>query len=257
MLSDLKYSLVKLIKEVVYPKGEPYSFNGRTLKFKANCRPVKRKFLNYPSDVVRNDVLQINYLENTFKPSDILWDIGSHAGHYAVFAASIVKGENQVFSFEPDSSARKSQMETIQLNKFSPKIKVFDFAVSDQDGVIQFLDQGGNANSHILKKDSGEDGKITKMNCRSLNSLLKELPAPSFVKIDTEGAEIDILKGASELLKNSSVKFICELHPFAWDHFGVTYSEFTDILAAHGRTITLLDDRKSLSELPYYGTVLF
>ena len=95
------------------------------------------------------------------------------------------------------------------------------------------------------------------MNCRSLNSLVKELPAPSFVKIDTEGAEIDILKGASELLKNSSVKFICELHPFAWDHFGVTYSEFTDILAAHGRTIKLLDDQKSMSELPYYGTVLF
>jgi hypothetical protein len=47
--------------------------------------------------VVRIDVLQINYLENTFKPSDVLWDIGSHAGHYAFFAASIVKEENQFF----------------------------------------------------------------------------------------------------------------------------------------------------------------
>ena len=102
------YSTVKIIKKIIYPRGESYSFNGEVLKFKTNFRPVKRKYLNHLSGVVRNDVLQINYLENTFKPSDILWDIGSHAGHYAVFAASIVKGENQVFSFEPDSSARKS-----------------------------------------------------------------------------------------------------------------------------------------------------
>jgi FkbM family methyltransferase len=257
ILTDLKYSLVKSIKEIIFRDGEPYVFNGKTLMFKANCSPVKRKYLNHPSDVVRNDVLQINYLESSFKASDVMWDVGSHNGHYAVFAASIVNGENQVFSFEPDLVARQAQMETIELNQLSQKIKLFDFAVSDRDGVIQFVDLGGNSTSHILKNGSAKEGKVNSLKCRSLNSLLDELTAPTFVKIDTEGAEIDILKGASELLKDSSIKFICELHPFAWEDFGVRYSEFTSILETYGRTITLLDDRKSVDDLPYYGTVLF
>ena len=257
MLSDLKYSMVKTIKEIIFRNGEPYLFNGQTLKFKANCSPVKRKYLSDSSDVVRNDVLQINYLEVTFKATDILWDIGSHNGHYAVLAASIVKGENQVFSFEPDSTARKAQIGTIQLNQFSKKIQLFDFAVGEKDGVIQFMDLGGNANSHIIKNSGPQSENVTVLKCRSLNSLLLELPKPTFIKIDTEGAEIDILKGGSELLKDTNVKFICELHPFAWGSFGVEYNEFISILESFGRKITLLDDRKKTADLPYYGTVLF
>jgi FkbM family methyltransferase len=257
MLNNLKYTLVKKIKAIAFPNGEPYVFNGQTLLFKANSRPVKRKYLNDWSDVVRNDVLQINYMEAIFKPTDVLWDIGSHNGHYSVFGASIVKGENQVFSFEPDSSARKIQMETIELNKFNNKIKVFDFAVSDKDGIIQFMDLGGNSNSHIVKDGATPSGKLISLKCRSLNSLLLELPKPTVIKIDTEGAEIDILRGGSELLKDPAVSFICELHPFAWESFGVKYGEFTSILETYGRKIKLLDDRKSHTDLPYYGTVLF
>jgi FkbM family methyltransferase len=148
-------------------------------------------------------------------------------------------------------------METIGLNQFNDKIRVFDFAVSDKDGVIQFMDLGGNSNSHIVKNGDSRSDKLTTLNCRSINSLLLELPRPTYVKIDTEGAEIDILRGGSELLKDSSVHFICELHPFAWESFGVQYSEFTSILETYGRKLRLLDDRKSPEDLPYYGTVLF
>ncbi|MBK8510779.1 MAG: FkbM family methyltransferase [Saprospiraceae bacterium] len=77
------------------------------------------------------------------------------------------------------------------------------------------------------------------------------------MKIDTEGAEIDILKSASKILQNPSIRFICELHPFAWKKFEVQYHEFENIMKQFNRTITLLDPQKQNSELPYYGTVLF
>jgi FkbM family methyltransferase len=249
--------LVSSIKKIIYSGGEKYEFGGVELLFMPNTRPVKRKYINDQSDVVRNDVLQIFYMEKNFLPEHVLWDIGSHHGHYSVFAASVVKGKDQVFSFEPDDSARNVQTQNILLNHFDDRVQIFDYVVSGTDGTIHFMDEGGNANSHIVYGDEISAAGTVVRETRCLDSLLNVLPRPDFVKIDTEGAEIDILRGGSRLLSDKNVKFICELHPFAWESFGVKYNEFVDILNRYGRKIELLDNRKQVKDLPYYGTVLF
>lgn len=254
----LQPAIVNLVKRVLYLYGEPYSFKNKKLHFSVGSRPVRMKYIDSDNDIVRNDVLQIQYFQKNIKDNDVLWDIGSHHGHYSIFAASLVNGNNQVFSFEPDAAARAVQRKNIDLNKFGQKIKLFDFAMSGSDGDIFFNSQGGNANSHIIKNISNLNrGKVVTIRGRSIDSLLLELPKPTFVKIDTEGAEIDILKGAANLLAMKDVTFICELHPFAWPQFGVQFSDFTSILSKSDRCIELLDHKKSFDQLPYYGTVLF
>ena len=252
-----KHDIIKRIKKIIVGDTEQYNFNNNRLRFLTGSRPIKRKYVNADSDVVRNDVLQINYMEENFKETDILWDIGSHYGHYAIFAASIAKGNGQVFSFEPDAVARKIQERNIELNSFSDKITIFSDAVSNTNGVLYFKELGGNSNSHIVKTDPLTDDHINSVNSVTLDSLAEKLACPTFVKIDTEGAEIDILSKAGSLLKNKNVQFICELHPFAWDAFNVKYETFTNLLKEHGRAITLLDTNKHITGLPFYGTVLF
>lgn len=252
-----KHTIAKAVKEIVYRKGEGYIFNDRRLLFTVGSRPVKRKYINSGSDVVRNDVLQINYFEQNFKPQHVLWDIGAHNGHYSIFAASIAKGANQVFSFEPDSVAREIQLKNIKLNKLENKIVVSDMAVSDRNGSLFFRALGGNANSHIVKDESSSDNNTIEVKTKTLDTLAQELPAPDYIKIDTEGAEIDILKAGGTLLGNRNITFICELHPFAWDSFHVTYNDFLAILKKYDRQVKLLDTNKTLEELPFYGTVLF
>lgn len=252
-----KHKLALAIKKKIIGPVEKYRFAGKKLKFFTGTRPIKRKYVSSKSDVVRNDVLQINYFERNFKPNDVLWDIGSHHGHYSIFAASVVRGEKQVFSFEPDKTAYNLQSRNIALNAMQDRIELFSIAVAGIDGTVLFDSQEGNANSHISKESKGGGERLISINAKTMNTLFEELPNPSFVKIDTEGAEIDILKAADRLLADTSVKFICELHPFAWGNFGVYYYEFVSILQKHNRTIHLLDDKKDLSELPFYGTVLF
>jgi FkbM family methyltransferase len=184
-----------------------------------------------------------------------MWDIGAHWGHYSIFGASIAEKNNQIFAFEPDNSARKTLLSNLALNGFEQKVTVFDSLISDIDGELDFLDLGGNSNSHIVKNSAGQS--TVRKKTRTLNSLLNDLPVPDFIKIDTEGAEIDILRSGSALLNNHKVRFICELHPFAWDEFKVQYSEFQQLVKDSGRTIRLLDEKKQLSDLPFYGTVLF
>lgn len=75
------------------------------------------------------------------------------------------------------------------------------------------------------------------------------------MKIDAEGAEICILKGAKRVLA-SSTKVVCELHPYAWPEFGNTLSELKDSAAAAGRRIRYLDQTAEIGEQAEYGTVL-
>jgi FkbM family methyltransferase len=251
------FSLVKAIKNILFIRGEKYDFSGISLRFLANTRPARMVYLESGNDIVRNDLLQIKFLEKQFKPGQVIWDIGSHYGHYSIFAASVSEHKDRVYSFEPDAKARIVQEKNIAMNSLQDRIKIMDVAVSKEDGIVDFLELNGNSNSHIINGDMVTDSKVRRITSRSLDSLLKEIPCPDFVKIDTEGAEIDILFGGSALLSNPKVNFICELHPFAWDAFGVTYAAFVDLMQKHNRTITLLDARKKSSDLPFYGTVLF
>jgi len=252
-----RHQVIKKIKRLVLGKTESYIFHDTKLSFASGTRPVRRKYLSSTNDVVRNDVLQIYYFEKYFKPTDTLWDIGSHYGHYSIFAASVATGANQVFSFEPDADARSVQYKNIEFNKLQSKIKVLDLAVSSTDGPLFFHSQGGNSTSHIVNAGEKNSADIIEVQAKTVDALLSELPAPSLVKIDAEGAEIDILRHADKLLANPDIRFICELHPFAWESFGVTYTEFENILRKHNRTIELLDKQKNLADLPFYGTVLF
>lgn len=250
-------AVINSIKKFIYGRSEKYKFNGNGLLFKTGSRPIRRKYRDSANSVVRNDVLQIEYFEKEFGPSDVLWDIGSHFGQYSLFAASVAGGKNQVFSFEPDADAKKIQLENIKLNDMWEKIRILDCAVSDSNGILRFKSEKGNSNSHLIKDESDEAADVISVPSRSINSLLSELPEPTFVKIDAEGAEIDILQAASDLLQKKSVRFICELHPFIWNKFQVTYDQFEAIIKKFGRKLELLDPNKRVKDLPFYGTVLF
>jgi FkbM family methyltransferase len=250
-----KHKLIVILKYIFLGKYENYVFANLNLKFKIGTRPIKRKYLNAHNDVVRNDVLQINYFESNFKHDDVLWDIGSHNGHYAIFAAAIAQQNNQVLAFEPDSIARLVLIENIALNNLNNKIQVFPFAISNINGEVNFDQQNGNANSKIIKGTH----VFTNSNVKSytLDTLCDNYRIPTYIKIDVEGAEIDIINEAKTLLINPNVKFIVELHPFAWADFNVSYDMLVKQLEKYNRKITPLDPQKKMNELPFYGTVLF
>lgn len=251
------HRLAGLIKKVIFPGGEPYMFRGERLYFQVGSRPLRRKYITSSSDTVRNDILQIEYFEKEFRSDDVLWDIGSHHGHYSIFAASVVNGNNQVYSFEPDTEAMSVQQKNIKRNAFEKKIQAMNVAVGGINGQMMFSSQHGNANSHLVKLPATEDDDMIAVETVTLNKLLGEIRQPTFVKIDTEGAEIDIIANASQLLSNRSIRFICELHPFAWKNMGVRYEGLLSALGEYGREPLPLDPRKSADDLPFYGSVLF
>lgn len=149
----------------------------------------------------------------------VFWDIGANIGLYSIYAAVKFKGI-EIISFEPSTSNTRTLSRNISINNLENKISIFPLALSDKKNIISYFNEtkfleGGsisNFNSNI-----GYAGKIIKPHQiknkynifgTSIDNLIfsKILKVPNYIKIDVDGIEHLILKGAENLLKNKNLK---------------------------------------------------
>jgi FkbM family methyltransferase len=220
------------------------------------------KYLYSGDSVTRNELRQIEFLLNNVQQGDLALDVGAHAGQYAVLLGALVGARGHVHSFEPDAIARTILDRNISLNHFADRVTVESVALSDQNGTHTFFSLGGNSMSSLARTGLGAAATSASVSETTVQTIRlddflesRRLPVPQWIKIDTEGAEIRILKGAKKTLR--SVRgILCELHPYTWEEFGSTFEELLALVAEAGRTIRCLDPRAKLSDGPVYGTVV-
>jgi len=145
------------------------------------------------------------------RASDIVIDAGANMGVFSAYAAS--KGA-QVYAFEPFPSSLKYLYKTASLNrKLSGKITVIALALMDEKGSLQFTfdDRHLGTASAIIKRDD----KIVELEGISLDEWVAEytIPRIDFIKADIEGAERNLLRGATRILQEFKPKLaICTYH---------------------------------------------
>ena len=261
MAASTRHEAVLALKRLIYgSRGELYKVGANTLRFVPGTRPVRVKYRNVPDLVTRYDALQTELVESTLRPGDFAIDVGAHAGQYGLIMSSLVGPEGRVISFEPDPHARKLYTKNVALNPAVSAPKVEPVALSNTHGSTILFSKGGNANSSLAPAAIGglsPDLEQIEIQTDTLDRYLEaaNLPAPDLIKIDTEGAEINILEGAASVLRSDAV-MICELHPYAWEEFGKSCEDLKSIAAAHGRRIRYLDQDHEIIGEPNYGTVL-
>jgi FkbM family methyltransferase len=193
---------------------------------------------------------------------DTAIDIGSHAGQYALIMAARCGSSGHVAAFEPDPHARRKLERNIALNPAVKPPVVEALAVSDAPGEAVLYSQGGNSQSSLARSGIGEAvaelAETFTVPLVTLDGYLADrgLATPRWVKIDTEGAEIRILKGAPKLLAGAS-NVLCELHPYAWEEFGNSFDELLAAVSQSGRRIRYIDEDAELRAADVrYGAVL-
>jgi FkbM family methyltransferase len=256
------HELVLGLKQFLYgARGEPYRIAGQTLRYLPGTRPVRTCYAESPNSNVRYDALQAIWLSTHLNEGDVAFDIGAHSGSYTILMASRCGQTGHVVAFEPDPYARQLLMKNLSLNPAIKPPMVEGCACSDQIGYAILFSRGGNSQSSLARSavefspvhQSEEIGVSTV----TLDSYLSggHVPSPRCVKIDAEGAEIRILKGARQILA-SGADIVCELHPYAWGEFGNTFAELKQLAAAAGRRIRYLDQDMEIGVQAEYGTVL-
>jgi FkbM family methyltransferase len=256
-------SVISLKRLYYGNRGEPINYGEHRLLFVPGTRPVRLKYLDSPNGTVRNDAKQIKFFLDQVKPGDFVLDIGGNVGQYAVLFASLVTERGSVTSFEPDDSSRALLKKNLALNGFDGRVTVEEIALSDTAGECAFFSTGtADANASFLDPRNGNGSTIRYVDeklvrTKTVDDYLssRNLPCPDWIKLDTEGAEINILRGARETL-TAGARIACELHPYAWPEFSTTFEELLDIVRGCGRTIRYLDDAQNINEGALYGVAL-
>ena len=147
------------------------------------------------------------------------WDIGANVGWFSVFASKIVGPSGRVVSFEPSPEVFDILFAHA---KTAEGVTAIRLGVGNADEVRLFAAHGRSSSSSFVEE-------VTKMNfrfhasvpiqhikveLRKVDSLVKELGSkPSLLKIDVEGFELEVLRGASDLLSSRRPTLIIEVHP--------------------------------------------
>jgi FkbM family methyltransferase len=262
-MKHLYHNAVIALKSIMYMgRGEPIRLGVHTLRYVPGTRPTRLSYRSSPNAVVRNDALQLGFAIEHVKPGQFAIDIGGHKGQFAVLLGALVGPTGRVISFEPDREAHEILHRNLALNGLASRVRVESLAVFEETTTRDFYSNHANSRSSLAESGLGggtpvQGAQRQTVRTVSLDDYLKatSLGSPQFVKIDVEGAEIHVLRGARELLR-SDVTLVCELHPYAWTELGVTFNELLQIVRDANKEIRYLDPKLSVESGANYGAVV-
>ncbi len=139
----------------------------------------------------------------------VAWDIGANVGFYTLAFSRLVGPSGAVYSFEPYASNVVMLLRHVCLNMIE-NVRVIQAALSGGNGIESFQISKSHAQGRL-----GADGStLYNVPTFSPDSFLEKFPAarPDVIKIDVEGAECLVLKGAERLLRGSSPLILLALH---------------------------------------------
>jgi FkbM family methyltransferase len=131
------------------------------------------------------------------KPVADFLDIGAHLGYYSLWYAPRVR---QIHAFEPDPRNHR-WLERNSLR--AANVRVNHLAVSDRTGTVEFRQDASSAQSHVLTDGHRKGEACISVPCTTIDTYWKQNGQGSVCafKVDVEGHEISVLRGAAEMLK--------------------------------------------------------
>ncbi|HSF31081.1 MAG TPA: FkbM family methyltransferase [Candidatus Tectomicrobia bacterium] len=144
---------------------------------------------------------------HTLKPGMTFWDIGAHIGFFSLLASRCVGDSGHIHAFEPLPPNRQRLLAAIDKNG-STNITVHDMALAATHGEALFYAHGSSL-MWTLVPGRGEREGMT-VPCCTLDEMAQSLPLPNLIKIDAEGAEVDILRSGTQFLAAQRPMLIVE-----------------------------------------------
>lgn len=146
-------------------------------------------------------------LEELLRPGDIVWDVGAHIGFFSLLAARLVGPSGRVHAFEPMEANRARLLASLDLNS-AKNVTVHDCALSATSGERILYARGASTMWTLVAERGDPEG--AQIRCRTLDEVAASSPAPTLIKIDAEGAEVDVLRGGLELIAKQRPKLLVE-----------------------------------------------
>jgi FkbM family methyltransferase len=183
--------------------------------------PLRRNLYHRPIiilDVQAVDVFYEVFIENSYekhnkiKPGDIVFDVGANIGMFSIKAANSVGLNGKVIAIEPEPQNIRVLMENVKPFK---NIEIIPKAAGSSIGEID-LSIGIHSGSHTVNNNNFSTSASNKISVplETLDKIAKDqnIDEINFIKIDVEGYELEVLKGAVNILKNIKFFSIAAYH---------------------------------------------
>jgi FkbM family methyltransferase len=148
------------------------------------------------------------------KEGDTVIDIGAHIGRYTIVSSKMVGKTGKVVAIEADLDTFQLLKRNVALNNLT-NVLPLNIAVFSTKTRIKLYEQSASAkyNSLILSR-AKQTEKYVEINADTLDSILElnGINQVNWIKIDVEGAEFEVLKGATKTLSRGNIALLIEIH---------------------------------------------
>jgi FkbM family methyltransferase len=245
-MKRIVYSLINLMTGC---RGVRRTINGFKIRFPARWSRYYES--NYEAD-------NYSFLKAQVKPGMHIIDIGAHLGLFSAVSSQLTGDAGKVVCFEPTPGTYSILLETLKLNHYNNVIPVRG-AISNKEGTAIFYvseTAGCNSNS-LVKNKSDEETKGDEVKLFTIDGVVHQYSLkPGLIKIDAEGAELDVLQGGLHTFREFKPVLILGLHPDFITKKGDSLDNIWDLLQQSGYHIK--ENENNLSRLDFCSrTLLF
>ena len=183
-----------------------------------------RLFVDLSDHVVGLNIVRGRYepdeicrVRSVLKPGDTAIDVGAHIGFFTMHMAAAVGATGRIYAFEPSDPNADLLERSLAENRFGDRVVFRRAAVGASDGsaTLTFPAETLNSGGAYLLRDGTSPlaGHLKKeVPCVALDGLALRRPV-RFIKMDVEGAEPQVVRGATRILNEDRPLILSELHP--------------------------------------------
>jgi FkbM family methyltransferase len=135
------------------------------------------------------------------RPDDLFLDVGANVGSYTLIASGVCKAKT--ISFEPDPQTMALLRRNIDLNGLDGRVLLEQTAVGAEDGEVEFT-LGRDTCNQVTQ---GNALRTQRVSMRTLDSVASLTP-PTMIKVDVEGYEAQVFRGAQAVLNSPFLKAV-------------------------------------------------
>jgi len=184
-------------------------------------------------------------IERLVQPNMVFLDIGANIGLHTLAAGRAMQGVGRVVAFEPYAPTRELLSESIFINGLSGIVEIHEAAVSTKSGIetLYLGKVSGHHSLYPLAEESASDTKSAKIRLVRLTDVIPSGIQVDLIKIDVEGAELDVLESAKPFIaSNPNIALIVEFGPSHLERTGVAVDDWFGVFAALGLDCQAIDD---------------
>ena len=193
------------------------------------------------------------FLIQNLEENDHFLDIGAHYGYFTLLAAELVGTNGQIKAFEPSTKTFALLSKNTQ---GKPQIEALQSAVSETEGEISFYEFPNLYSEYNTKEiaqfeneawfQQSPPKKVT-IAATTIDKICNNGFLPKIIKIDVEGAELEVIKGGEDILKQHSPTLVMEY--LTSERQNAAHRKASELLQSWGYSSYRIDEKGNLEKV--------